>query len=60
MTEKEIAERLEKRKKRSFRRNHPDFPLYFSIVCLILVILEPVLHKYIHHMLQVVQEWKLW
>lgn len=55
MTDKEIKERMERRKKRSFRRNHPDFPLHFSEICLVLVIFEPVVRKCIYHMLQVVQ-----
>ena len=48
LTRKEIEKiekRMEKRRKRDFIRNHPDFPLYFSIVCLILVIFASVFRK---------------
>lgn len=55
-----VREQLEKRNQRSFRRNHPDFPTYFSLVSLMLVIFEPTVHKYIHHMLQAVQGLKWW
>lgn len=42
----------------SFAKRHPDFPLWFSIVTLFLVIFAPEVDSYIRHILQTMQLWK--
>ncbi len=40
-----------------FRKRHPDFPLWFSLVSLLLVEFASEINSYIHHILQTVQLW---
>lgn len=41
-----------------FRKRHPDFPLWFAIVTLLLVGISPVAEWCIHHILQITQLWR--
>lgn len=41
-----------------FKKRHPNFPIYFSIVSLFLVGLAPKVDSCIRHILQIVQQWK--
>lgn len=41
-----------------FRKRHPDFPIYFSVASLLLVIIAPEVDLRIRHILQIVQLWK--
>ena len=40
-----------------FRKRHPNFPLWFSLASLLLVIFSPVVEWCIHHIHQIMQLW---
>lgn len=41
-----------------FRKRHSDFPIWFSLVSLLLVEFAPEVDSYIRRILQIVQLWK--
>lgn len=43
--------------KRSFEKRHPNFPIWFSLITLFLVIFASEVEWCIHHILQIMQVW---
>lgn len=41
-----------------FRKRHPDFPIWFSLISLLFLELEPVVDSGIRYILQIMQRWK--
>jgi hypothetical protein len=41
--------------RKTFSEKHPDFPMYFSVVCLLLVMCREEMEWLAHHMLQKTQ-----
>lgn len=41
-----------------FRKRHPDFPVWFSLISLLLVEVAPEVDLCIRHILQIMQLWK--